>query len=356
MVAGGQPRTDCFCRSQNQRRRLQAAEQTLYWGETVINLCCDNGYAMWGVPIMDNNALKGALIVQGIDLETGAPDLPGRVQHAAGALLKLALRENLLPRAAVELARQRAARESDRFYAIEAAKKDSVSDDLRSIYLDEEPDLLAAIKESDTQRARSILNRILTAIYALAGDRMDLLKSSVLELIVMMNRAAVEAGAEPSTALGSNYRSLTELSEIEDEEDLSTWVRRMLETLIDCIRGNHEFPHSVLLLRAIRHMQANLHQHLRRDDVARVAGVSPSHFSKLVTERMGRSFSHLLSQMRVNKAKELLARTDKSLAEIGAECGFYDQSHFNKTFRAALTLSPGDYRKRVRTGKKHVCT
>lgn len=347
IVAGEAGPLDCACGGLADLRRLQAAEQTRYWGETVINLCCDTGYALWAVPVLDNNELTAALVVQGVDLEGRPTSFHASVQEAANALLQRALEANLINRAEVELARQRAQRESDRFLAIEASKLDLVSDDIRSIYLTEEPALLGAIKEGAIKEARAILNRVLIGIYGLAGERMELLKSSVLELVVMMSRAAVEAGAEPAAALGRNYRSLAELSEIDDEEDLSDWLRRMLETLIECIHTNNTYPNSLLLTKAVRHMQANLHQHLRRDEIARVAGLSPSHFSKLVSERLGRPFGQLLTQMRVNRAKELLLQTDRSLSEIAIECGFFDQSHFNKSFRAATTQSPGEYRKRA---------
>lgn len=346
VLAGCPRQLDCDCGGQSDVRRLQAAEQSRYWGQTVINLCCDSGYAMWAVPILDNNQLIGTLVVQGVDLEGQPAGFHESVQKAANALLERALEANLINSAEIALARQRALRESDRFLVIEASKQDHVSDDMRSIYLMEEPALLSAIKEGEIKEARSILNRILITIYGLAGERMELLKSSVLELVVMMSRAAVEAGAEPATVLGRNYRTLVELSIIDDEEDLSDWVRRMLETMIDCIHKNNTYPNSLLLLKAIKHMQANLHQHLRRDDVARVAGISPSHFSRLVTERMGRPFSQLLNQMRVNRAKELLVQSNRSLAKIAVECGFFDQSHFNKTFRSATSYSPGEYRKR----------
>lgn len=95
-------------------------------------------------------------------------------------------------------------------------------------------------------------------------------------------------------------------------------------------------------------MRSHLHEPLLRDEVARVAGVSPSHFSKLVTERMGRSFTQLLAQMRVDRARELLCHSGHSLGDIALECGFYDQSHFNKVFRAAMSMSPGDYRRHAK--------
>lgn len=339
---------ECDCRGLSAQRRRECAEQTRYWGETVIQLCCDTGFAMWAVPVTENNRITGGLVVQGIDLEGRPQAFHERVQKAANALLHRALAANLIHRAEIELARQRALRERDRFLAIEAVKRDVASDDIRTLYLMEEPELLGAIKQGETGNARSILNRILAGIYGLAGDRMELLKSSVLELVVMMSRAAVEAGAEPAAVLGQNYRSLAELSAIDDEEDLADWVRRMLETLIDSIRKHQHYPHSLLLMKAVKHMQANLHQHLRRDDVARVAGLSPSHFSKIVTERMGRSFTHLLTQMRVNRAKELLLHTEKSLSEVAVECGFFDQSHLSKHFRSHTSLSPGEFRRRSR--------
>lgn len=348
IVAGNHHKLDCTCAGQSDTRRRQAAEQTRYWGGTIINLCCDTGHAMWAVPILDNNELTGALVVQGVALESQPKELHASVQRAADALLERALEANLINRAEINWARRRAQRESDRFLAIEASKRDLVSDDIRSIYLTEEPALLTAIKEGAIKEARAILNRVLVGIYGLSGERMELLKSSVLELVVMMSRAAIEAGAEPAAALGRNYHSLAELSSIDDEEDLAEWVRRMLETLIECIRTSNTYPHSLLLTKAVKYMQANLQHQIRRDDVARVAGVSPSHFSKLVSERMGRPFGQLLSQMRVNRAKELLLQSDRNLSEIAFECGFFDQSHFNKTFRNATSQSPGEYRKRGR--------
>ncbi len=267
------------------------------------------------------------------------------IQQAADALLEWAIRDNLISTGNIELSRQRAEMEKARFYALEQSKH-FASDDLRSLYLREEPELLTAIKQGDKQEARGILNRILVSIYSLSGQRLDLLKSCVLELIVMMSRAAVEAGADPSALLGANYRSLSELADIDDDEDLADWVRRMLESLIEAIRTNDTYPHSLLLAKAIAYMRDHLGDNLRRDDVARHAGVSPGHLASVMTERMGRSFTDMLVQMRVDRAKDLLRTTDLSLSSIALECGFYDQSHLNKVFRKATGKSPGEYRRR----------
>ncbi len=342
--------TDCACRSLNPKRRAEAARQTLYWGETVINLCCDEGYAMWAVPVMHNDEIMASLVVQGVDLEAGGHEYSARIQKAADELLARALQANLISRAAVTLARQRADLEKNRFYALEN-RKNFLSEDLRGHYLREEPALLSAIKQGDTGQARAILNRVLVSIYSVGGARMELLKSCVLELIVMMSRAAVEGGADPSTLLGANFRSLSELADIEDEEELAVWVRQMLDSLISAIGSNNRYPHSILLTRAISYMHEHLGENLRREEVARHAGLSAGHLSQIMLQHMGRSFSDMLTQMRVDRSKELLRQTDLTLTTIALESGFYDQSHLNKIFRKQTGESPGNYRKRYNSPK-----
>ena len=63
-------------------------------------------------------------------------------------------------------------------------------------------------------------------------------------------------------------------------------------------------------------------------------------------EKTGRTFTDLLAQMRINRARTLLARTEKSLAEVANECGFCDQSYFTRVFRKYTGESPGEYQHR----------
>lgn len=59
----------------------------------------------------------------------------------------------------------------------------------------------------------------------------------------------------------------------------------------------------------------------------------------------GVTFSSALRGVRVGEAARLLRGGDASLAEIGYCCGYADQPHFQRDFRRALNMSPGDYRR-----------
>jgi AraC-like DNA-binding protein len=342
--------TGCPCRGAGDDGRIEAARQTLAFGEPIIGLCCENGYGQWAVPLMQNAEVTGALMVQGVDLESGDTDISRKVRKAAHGLMQLATAENLTNAAALKAAHEKTVQERERFLVIEASKEAWAKDELRTTYLRAEPGLLTSIKEGRTRDARLILNQILTSIYSISEENMNLLKSCVLELVVMMSRAAVEAGADPAVILGNNYRFITDLSVIDDEEDLAVWVRNMLDALIERIHQSKAYPHFMILNKALTYMEEHLHEPLKRDDVARHVGMSPSHFSKVMTERLGRSFNELLSQYRINRAKHLIVNTDYNLTAVALECGFFDQSHLSRTFRKSTGLSPGAYRKEMKPG------
>ena len=221
-------------------------------------------------------------------------------------------------------------------------------DRIRELYLYEEPALLAAIRLGDRGEARSIINHVLVHIYSAGEERSDLLKGLLLELVVMISRAAVESGASPSEALGLNYRFLTELAQLEDDEELAAWLRKTLEHVMSIIERQEDFTPPLLVSKALAFMRENLHREISRDETARYAGISPSHFSRLLKERTGRSFTELLRQCRVDLACQLLRNGGKTLAQIASACGFCDQSYFTRVFQDVKGMTPRQFRDTAR--------
>ena len=335
--------TDC---AEGVAVRKQAIEESARWGEPFV-LLCPQGHMIWAVPVMANARVLGGLVAAYSDAhETGsARELsPAAIRRAAFALLAMAEEANLTNAALLELRRLEARRESERAEAIHALKGQNYQS-IRELYLVEEPGLIAAIKRGDRLAAREIVNRVLLGIYFLGRERPLLLKSCILELVITMSRSAVEAGGDPTELLGANYSSVAELAQIDAEEELCQWLVSMLERMMDAIKANHHYPISVLLGEAQRYMQEHLAEDISRDDVARVACLSPTHFSRVAKQTFGHSFTDLLSRMRVEKARELLVLTEKSLIEIGLDSGFNDQSYFTKVFQKYTGRTPGEFRR-----------
>jgi AraC-like DNA-binding protein len=79
-------------------------------------------------------------------------------------------------------------------------------------------------------------------------------------------------------------------------------------------------------------------------DLATMAGLSRSHFSRTFHAQVGVSLRHYVIQRRVQQACELLKHSSLSATAISRECGFYDLPHMNKAFRRRLGVSPYRFR------------
>lgn len=328
--------------------RKRAIDQSVCWGEAFL-LQCPREWVVWALPVMNNSVVLGGLVVtvmeirsvEGTSMDLSAAD----IHRAASDLMDLAVEANLTNRDYLQSRRAAAQRESERAGAI-IRLKDQGFRSIQDVYLTEESALIVAIKRGDRPAAKEILNNILAGIYFLGRERMSVLKSFLLELVVMMSRSAVEAGGDPSELLGTNYSTFAELAQIETEEELCSWLVATLERIMDAIKVNQNYPISVLLDVALKYMQEHLHDNVSRDEVASVACLSPSHFSRMVRQRFGQSFTEILARMRVDRACHLLAHTDKSLIQVCFDCGFTDQSYFTKVFQRHTGQTPGEYRRR----------
>ena len=315
--------------------------ESIRWGEAAISEC-PHGVCLWAVPVTDNNELVGSLLSGSV-----LPDDTNRVSHlsdAARRLCQLACKANLTNAALLACHAEQAAREADKAQAIHSLKGDMYHS-VREVYLREEANLITAVETGEQRRAREVLNRILVGIYALGGQDFELLKALVLELVVVIYRTAVEAGGDPVELLGLNYSSLQEYAAIDDEEALTAWLVSHLERLMDSIRYRGERPVEVQLQVALRYMREHCTEPITRDDVAAAALMSPSHLSRMLREKLNRSYTELLAEMRVTEARRLLLHSNKSLAQVAAELGFSDQSYFTKVFKQHTGMTPSEYRR-----------
>ena len=78
--------------------------------------------------------------------------------------------------------------------------------------------------------------------------------------------------------------------------------------------------------------------------LAGVAGVHPTHLARAFRRTEGCSVGEYARRLRVARARRLIAGTDRPLAEIALECGFYDQSHLNRVMKRYVGMTPGEYR------------
>lgn len=97
--------------------------------------------------------------------------------------------------------------------------------------------------------------------------------------------------------------------------------------------------------RSIELMHTQLDQDLTLRTLAAVSYLSPFHFARVFKKLTGSTPHNYLAGIRATRAQLLLADTDLSVTEVGAQVGYLSASHFTKAFRIATGTTPREFRK-----------
>jgi AraC family transcriptional regulator len=98
------------------------------------------------------------------------------------------------------------------------------------------------------------------------------------------------------------------------------------------------------LLRVFDYIHANLERNIQLADLAGLLGISQFHFGHLFKKSIGISPYQYLLQQRIERVKQLLKQTDRSIMDVALECGFNSHSHLGKQFRQLTGMTPKRYR------------
>ena len=80
-------------------------------------------------------------------------------------------------------------------------------------------------------------------VFFSSGNNFNLIKARILELIVLLSRAALEGGAEIEQIFGLNYNYLNQISKFNTIEELTYWLSKIMDRFTDCVFNLAEVKH-----------------------------------------------------------------------------------------------------------------
>lgn len=98
------------------------------------------------------------------------------------------------------------------------------------------------------------------------------------------------------------------------------------------------------VMKVVCQIEANYREGYSLDQMAELANMSKYHFVRLFNREVGMSPVRYLKFVRIQRAKELLKRTDLSIFSAALRVGFGDVSNFNKNFKSFEGCTPLQYR------------
>ena len=106
--------------------------------------------------------------------------------------------------------------------------------------------------------------------------------------------------------------------------------------------------------KVIAFIKKNYFENFTLPSLAKMAKLSPNHFSKKFKEKVGYPPLKYVNILRLERAKFLLEHTEKPINTVMEEVGFWDSAHFSKLFKAETGYSPSKFRRVLASRKKNV--
>ena len=134
---------------------------------------------------------------------------------------------------------------------------------------------------------------------------------------------------------------------IQTLEEIKNYIRMLLKKIIgvrDTISGRRYLDIIEIAKDQIR--KTYMSDEISLNTIAAEVGMSPSYFSSIFSKEMGKTFVEYLTEIRMDRAKELLMCSSMKTSEIGYEVGYKDPHYFSYIFKKTQNCTPKEFRAR----------
>jgi len=207
--------------------------------------------------------------------------------------------------------------------------------------------LVQAISQRDETLAKELLNVLLVNIYYYSKEDLEIMKTRILELVVLLSRSAIDGGADDEEVLKLNHRYVKTIQRLETFDALNAWLTAVLENFFGNMLKFSGIRHTYTISEAKAYIQENYSRRLTVEDIANHVYLSKSYLSRIFKEEAGDSLTAYINKVRIEKSMTYLANKSLSLVDISNMAGFEEQSYFTKVFKSVTGATPAKFREKL---------
>jgi len=152
--------------------------------------------------------------------------------------------------------------------------------------------------------------------------------------------------------MGEEALDIDCLHNVYDYPGIREYIQALQQQLLRLNQFYFEFKcsyrNSQDLNEAVRFIHENYHKPLDLAMVSNHVSLNYAYFSNLFKKNIGKGFAEYLRDVRLDKARRLLAETDIKIAEVAAMVGYESYKSFTRSFRDVMSMQPTEYREMMR--------
>ena len=157
-----------------------------------------------------------------------------------------------------------------------------------------------------------------------------------------------EIGTHKSDENLNTHDIIVRIEGMEDYEELKTWLVEIYDKTIQTISKINNIGINDIFEKALEYIEDNFNNpDVTANYIAEKLSISPSYFSRIFKTYSGVSFPEYITNLRLEKAKEILIQDDMSyeIKEICYKVGYSNTSYFTAAFKKKFGTTPSKYRR-----------
>lgn len=199
--------------------------------------------------------------------------------------------------------------------------------------------MISGLKQMDRQKVESAWQSFSANLRSVAEKSHVRVEHILHYLILHMMRELKELGVLSAAKEADIWMKLETDCTV---KALWTTIEQMIEESLEA--AAHRKSSDVLMALSKDYIDKHLAKDIGVDEMADYLGISCSYFSLLFKQHFGETFVEYVTRQRMELAKSLLARSDKSVTQIGKMVGYAERRYFTKVFQKYVRLTPSEYR------------
>jgi two-component system response regulator YesN len=169
-----------------------------------------------------------------------------------------------------------------------------------------------------------------------------------VDVILAIAKLVNDLGGDVDQVIPELNSIETIMSNINSIEQLREQIHKILSSALTYRDSRPNGQYKNLIRQAKAYLErCYTDPELSLNAVAAQANLSASHFSVVFSQETGQTFKEYLTEIRINKAKELLRMTSLRAADIAYQVGYNDPHYFSSVFKKNTGLSPIEFRSQI---------
>ncbi|MGO4495046.1 helix-turn-helix domain-containing protein [Paenibacillus sp. 2RAB27] len=145
--------------------------------------------------------------------------------------------------------------------------------------------------------------------------------------------------------LGRHIPSLDEMSRFRTLSELEEWMIEVVRAIL-ALKQEYKIPEKKDVIAEIKdYVAAHYDESIGLAELSARFFLNPYYLSQLFKQKTGDTYLNYLTQIRINKSKELLEKTELKVYEICQMVGYVDTQYFSRLFEKITGIKPSEYRK-----------